>query len=76
MRPSPDNVPWIVTRLTTNWGRHHPRFVIVTQLVVTGWIVIMGAILLSIGDWPGVLLLVLAGLILWYLYEFHRSVRT
>jgi hypothetical protein len=74
MQPSTENLPWTFTHLTKPWHRSHPRFVVRTQLLVAAWMVVLGVILLSIGDWPGVLLFVGAGLLLWFLYEFQRGI--
>jgi len=74
MQSGPENSPWVVTHLVKPWHRDHPRFVVVSQLVVAAWMGFIGLLLCAIDDWAGALLIVAAGLLLWFVYQFRRSV--
>lgn len=73
MQPSFENAPWIVRHLTGPWHWHHPRLFVAIELLVSVWVVTAGVLLLAGGYWEGVLCFVLALLLLWFLYIFHRA---
>jgi len=61
-QPSIESVPWVVRHLTTSFSRRHARVSGGVRVVVAVWLVVVGSILCSIGDWPGALLFVAASL--------------
>lgn len=75
MATSPQHLPWAVEHLTQDWHRRHPRAVVITESFVAGWLVVLGILLCSIGDWLGALLFGAAALLVWFLRVFWRSVR-
>jgi hypothetical protein len=72
MSASSDREPWIIRRLRP-WHWRHPRFVLFTEILVSVWLIVAGALLCSIGDWMGAFLFVAAALILWLVHLFQRS---
>jgi hypothetical protein len=71
--PSGSDLPRLVNHLTTAWHRRHPRLGVFSQILVSVWVIVLGLLLCSIGDGAGSLLFVAAGLPMWCVYVFQRS---
>jgi 1,4-dihydroxy-2-naphthoate octaprenyltransferase len=52
-------------RVTTSYDRRHPVLMAWARFVAGAWLVILTALLCSIGDWWGLVLLLAAGLLFW-----------
>lgn len=74
MRPSAENIPWIIRHLTGDWHWHHARFFVGMELVVPAWMVTIGVILCASGYWEGALVFVGVALLLWFILLFERAV--
>ena len=65
-------VPWLVQRVSRPFGRRHPTGVAVTRWLVASWLVLLGTIFCASGQWWGVILFALAGLVGWLAYQMPR----
>lgn len=54
--------PWIVRRISTDFGRRHVRSIATIRLLVAIWQAILGSALCASGHWWGALLFVTAAL--------------
>jgi fatty acid desaturase len=61
-RPPARRAPWIVRRLSTEFGRRHVKSIAVIRLLVAIWQAILGSALCASGHWWGALLFVTAAL--------------
>ena len=62
-------------QLTTSFDVRHPVAMAWARFVLAVWMVLLTALLCSIGDWWGTVLLVPAGLALWIGWRVLRSAR-
>ena len=60
-------------RLTTSYDVRHPVLMAWVRFVPGAWLVVLTALLFSIGDWWGVALLVPAGILFWVGVRVLRS---
>jgi fatty acid desaturase len=61
-RPPARTAPWIVRRLSTEFGRRHVKSIAVIRLLVATWQAILGSALCASGHWWGALLFATAAL--------------
>ena len=73
MKSGSRDMPWILEKLTRPWHRRHPRLTIMAWILGAYWVVFLGIMLCSIGDWAGALLFAAAGFLLWCAYAFDHS---
>ena len=63
-------------RLTTSYELRHPVVIAWARFVSGAWLVILAALLCSIGEWWGAALLLPAGLLFWVGRRALQSART
>ena len=68
MQPPTRPAPWIVARISTEFGRRHVKGVAIIRSLVAIWLVALGSIFCASGHWWGALLFVPAALNLWFAY--------
>lgn len=60
-------------QLTTSFDGRHPVVMAWVRFVVGAWLILLTALLCSIGDWWGTVLLLPVGLALWVGWRLLRS---
>ena len=63
MQPPTRPAPWIVARISTEFGRRHVKGVAIIRSLVAIWLVALGSIFCASGHWWGALLFVAAALV-------------
>jgi hypothetical protein len=63
MQPPTKSAPWIVRRISTEFGRRHVKGIAAVRCLVAIWLVIVGSILCASGHWWGALLFAGAALV-------------